>query len=90
MEVSEKLDSGMDLTFEETTTIFEAMLDRKLAEDDMERVLTRLADKGETGEEIAAAARALRSRAIAVDGHAGGKRIFGCSLDGAGDGCAAQ
>jgi anthranilate phosphoribosyltransferase len=71
MEVSEKLERGMDLTLEETTSIFEAMLDRKLAEDDMERVLTRLADKGETGEEIAAAARALRSRAIAVDGHAG-------------------
>lgn len=69
MGISEKLERGMDLTFEETTSIFEAMFDRQMREEEMETALIRLADKGETGDEIAAAAHVLRSRAIAVNGH---------------------
>ena len=71
MGISEKLERGMDLTFEETTSIFEAMFDRQLREEEMEKTLIRLADKGETGDEIAAAAHVLRNRAIAVNGHCG-------------------
>ena len=67
----EKLDKGIDLTFEETSAIFEAMLDGQLGEEQMEKVLVRLADKGETGDEIAAAARVLQRRAISVNGHVG-------------------
>ena len=66
MEMLEKLERGIDLTFEETTSIFETMLDGRMAEETMEKLLTGLADKGETGDEIAAAATVLRTRAVRV------------------------
>ncbi len=70
-EIIEKLGMGIDLTFEETTAVFEAMFDGQLQEGEMEKVLVGLADKGETGDEIAAAASVLRRRAVGVNGHAG-------------------
>jgi anthranilate phosphoribosyltransferase len=71
VEITEKLERGSDLTLSEATSIFEAMLDGQLREEHMEKVLIQLADKGETGDEIAAAARVLQDRAIRVSGDAG-------------------
>jgi len=66
-QILKKICAGEDLTFEEASVLFDALLDQKMAEDDMEKLLVRLAEKGETGDEIAAAACALRARAITLD-----------------------
>jgi anthranilate phosphoribosyltransferase len=64
MEVIEKLRAAVDLSFEETGLLFDAMLDGRMEETQTEEVLILLANKGETEEEIAGAARSLLARAI--------------------------
>ncbi len=64
MESIEKLRADTHLTYEETQAVFDAMLDGRMEEAQIEEVLTLLAEKGETEEEIAGAAQAMLSRAV--------------------------
>ena len=64
MEIIEKLRAAGDLSYEETQEVFDAMLDGRMEEAEIEEVLTLLAEKGETGEEIAGAAQSMLARAI--------------------------
>jgi anthranilate phosphoribosyltransferase len=67
MEMLEKTKRGMDLTFEEATILFDEMLSGNVEESHMEAILLALAEKGETEEEIAAAAKVMLGHAIPVD-----------------------
>jgi len=64
MELVDKVKSGISLTFDETKTVFNDMLDGKMEESAVEQVLIHLAEKGETKEEIAGAAYAMRDHAV--------------------------
>ena len=57
MEVIEKLRAAIHLSFEEAGCLFDAMLDGRMEEGQIEEVLLLLSDKGETEEEIAGAAQ---------------------------------
>ncbi|MDJ0643466.1 MAG: anthranilate phosphoribosyltransferase [Erythrobacter sp.] len=50
----------------EAETAFGALLDGETSEEEIERFLVALSDRGETSEEIAGAARALRARLIPI------------------------
>lgn len=67
MEMLEKIRKGSDLSFDEATVLFNTILDGTIEEREIEEVLVLLADKGETEEEIAAAAKALLDHAIRLD-----------------------
>jgi anthranilate phosphoribosyltransferase len=67
MEMLEKLRKGTDLSFDEATMLFNTILDGATEEKEIEEVLVLLAEKGETEEEIAAAAKALLDHAIPLD-----------------------
>lgn len=67
MEMLEKLRRRIDLTFEEATVLFTMVLDGAIEEKVIEEVLVLLAEKGETEEEIAAAAKALLDHAVLLD-----------------------
>lgn len=84
MEMLRKLRRGMDLSFHEADAVFDCMLDGAMEERLMEETLVLLAEKGETGEEIAAAACALRKRAIQVDGSGRLLDVVGTGGDGSG------
>jgi anthranilate phosphoribosyltransferase len=64
MEMIEKLRTDVHLSYEETQAVFDAMLDGRMEEAQIEEVLTLFAEKGETEEEIAGAAQSLRARAV--------------------------
>lgn len=64
MERIEKLRADGHLTYEETRAVFDAMLDGRMEETQIEEVLTLLAEKGETEEEIAGAAQSMLARAV--------------------------
>jgi anthranilate phosphoribosyltransferase len=76
---------GMDLRFEEATIMFNEILDGKMEESRIEEILVLLADKGETAEEIAAAARALLEHAIKLD-HSFDSLLDTCGTGGDGSG----
>lgn len=67
MEVIEKIRSKTDLTFEEATIMFNEMLSGSVDEVLIEEILTALAEKGESEEEIAGSAQAMLGHAIPVD-----------------------
>jgi anthranilate phosphoribosyltransferase len=67
MEMLEKLRRGFDLSYDEATMLFNAILDGTVEEKEIEEALVRLADKGETEEEIAAAAKALLEHAVSLN-----------------------
>lgn len=69
MEMLEKLRRRTDLSFEEATMFFNAILDGTVEEKEIEEALVLLADKGETEEEIAAAAKALLEHAVSLNHH---------------------
>lgn len=54
------------LAEDEAEAAFGAMLDGRIADDEIARFLVELSDRGETAAEIAGAARAMRARMIAV------------------------
>ncbi len=56
----------MSLTLSETETLFGEMLDGHMPEADIRNLLIELADRGETAQEIAGAAKAMRARMISV------------------------
>ena len=70
------------LTEGEAETAFGAMLDGKLADDDIARFLVALSDRGESAAEIAGAARAMRARMIPVEAPAGAIDVCGTGGDG--------
>ena len=78
--MDEKLRHGIDLTFEETTVVFNEMFSGNMDEPLMESILLAMAQKGETAEEIAAAARVMSEHAIPVN------HSFGTLLDTCGTG----
>lgn len=85
MEMLEKIQRGMDLTFEEATIMFNEMLSGNVEESRMEAILLVLAEKGETEEEIAAAAKVMLSHAIPVD-HTFNTLLDTCGTGGDGSG----
>lgn len=61
---------------------FEDMLDGKLSAEEMTDALITLADRGESADEIASAAKAMRRRMIAVDAPANAIDVCGTGGDG--------
>lgn len=61
---------------------FDDMLDGKLSAEDITDALITLADRGETADEIASAAKAMRRRMIAVDAPANAIDVCGTGGDG--------
>lgn len=72
----------MPLHEDEAEEAFGAMLDGKLADDDIARFLIELSDRGETAGEIVGAARAMRARMIAVAAPANAIDVCGTGGDG--------
>ncbi len=66
----------------EAEAAFGAMLDGELADQDIADFLVALSDRGETAAEIAGAARAMRSRMIAISAPAGAIDVCGTGGDG--------
>ncbi len=67
MKILEKLHCGLDLQFEEATTMFNDILSGSVEESLIEAILIALAEKGEAKTEIAASAAAMKSHAIPVN-----------------------
>ncbi len=72
----------MSLTLTEAETLFGQMLDGEMADDAITAHLITLADRGETAEEIAGAARAMRARMIRVSAPEGAIDVCGTGGDG--------
>ncbi len=70
------------LTEEEAEKVFGILLDGETSEDEIARFLVDLSDRGETGAEIAGAARALRSRLIPIDAPDNAIDVCGTGGDG--------
>ncbi len=85
MEMLEKMRKGEDLAFDEAAFIFDEMLRGDMDEARTEAVLVALADKGETGEEIAAAAQVMLRYALPVH-HTSGTLLDTCGTGGDGSG----
>ncbi|HKX78875.1 MAG TPA: anthranilate phosphoribosyltransferase [Novosphingobium sp.] len=67
---------------DEAEATFAAMLDGKVADDEIARFLIELSDRGETASEIAGAARAMRARVIPVKAPANAIDVCGTGGDG--------
>lgn len=70
------------LTEDEAEAVFGAMLDGRLADEDIACFLTELSDRGETAGEIAGAARAMRARLIPIRAPANAIDVCGTGGDG--------
>jgi anthranilate phosphoribosyltransferase len=70
------------LTAEKAEDVFGRMLDGEIGDTEIERFLTELSVRGETSEEIAGAARALRGRLIPVAAPDGAIDVCGTGGDG--------
>ncbi len=79
-----KVSSGGTLTGAEAADAFDAIMDGKIGEAQLAAFLTALHMRGETVEEIAAAADALRARALTVDAPADAIDTCGTGGDGLG------
>ncbi len=66
----------------EAEEVFGALLDREVADDEIARFLCDLSDRGETADEIAGAARALRARLIPINAPEGAIDVCGTGGDG--------
>src|SRR5690606_27302497 len=75
-------DITMPLGEEEAEATFAAMLDGKVADEDIAPFLVALSDRGETAAEIAGAARATRARVIPVAAPANAIDVCGTGGDG--------
>jgi anthranilate phosphoribosyltransferase len=85
MEFAERLKGREDLTLHEARLLFDEMLDGRMKEEDIEETLVLLAEKGETAQEIAAAAGALLERAIPLP-HTCDRLLDTCGTGGDGSG----
>jgi anthranilate phosphoribosyltransferase len=72
----------MTLTLAQAESRFGAMLDGAMSDDEIRAVLIELADRGETPEEIAGAARAMRQRMIPAPGLEAAIDVCGTGGDG--------
>lgn len=79
-----KVSSGAVLTMAEAADAFDAIMDGKVGEVQVAAFLTALHMRGETVEEISAAADALRARALSVDAPADAIDTCGTGGDGLG------
>ncbi|ANY20710.1 Anthranilate phosphoribosyltransferase [Tsuneonella dongtanensis] len=70
------------LTESQAEEVFGALLDGEVAENEIARFLCDLSDRGETADEIAGAARALRARLIPIDAPEGSIDVCGTGGDG--------
>jgi anthranilate phosphoribosyltransferase len=70
------------LAEDEAEAAFGAILDGRIADDDIARFLVDLSDRGETATEIAGAARAMRARMIPVAAPANAVDVCGTGGDG--------
>ncbi len=70
------------LSEQEAETAFGQLLDGETSEEEIERFLIALSDRGETSDEIAGAARALRARLIPIDAPADAIDVCGTGGDG--------
>ena len=70
------------LAADEAEAAFGAMLDGRLAADDIAQFLVALSDRGETASEIAGAARAMRARMIPVAAPTNAIDVCGTGGDG--------
>lgn len=75
-------DPSVPLSADEAKGAFSAMLDGAGTDEEIAAFLIALSDRGETAEEIAAAARAMRERMIPVDGPANAIDVCGTGGDG--------
>jgi len=85
MEIMERLRKGEHLNLDDARLLFEEMLDGKMKEEEIEETLLLLAEKGETAQEIAAAAGALLERAIPLS-HTCERLLDTCGTGGDGSG----
>lgn len=72
----------MSLTFSEAEALFARMLDGGMAEGEMRDTLVSLADRGETAQEIAGAAKAMRARMTRIAAPANAIDVCGTGGDG--------
>ena len=70
------------LSEQEAETAFGRLLDGETSEEEIERFLIALSDRGETSDEIAGAARALRARLIPIEAPADAIDVCGTGGDG--------
>jgi len=75
-------DPSKPLTREQASSAFAAILDATVPDEAIAQFLGALADRGETGIEIAAAAREMRNRVIPVQGRPGAIDVCGTGGDG--------
>jgi anthranilate phosphoribosyltransferase len=72
----------MSLSLQQSETLFGQILDGELSESEIADLLIDLADKGETAEEIAGAARAMRARMIRISAPVNAIDVCGTGGDG--------
>ncbi len=70
------------LSLSESEALFARMLDGEMAESEIRDVLVELADRGETAQEIAGAAKAMRDRMVRVSGPENAIDVCGTGGDG--------
>ncbi|MCJ8159522.1 anthranilate phosphoribosyltransferase [Sphingomonas sp. LaA6.9] len=75
-------DASRPLEHAAALAAFEDMLDGKVTDEEMQRFLTVMAERDETSVEIAAAARAMRARMIAIEAPEGAIDVCGTGGDG--------
>jgi anthranilate phosphoribosyltransferase len=73
---------GMSLSFSEAEALFALMLDGGMAEDEIRDLLIEMSDRGETAQEIAGAAKAMRDRMIRIAAPANAIDVCGTGGDG--------
>ena len=62
----EKLENKKNLTFDESKSVFEILMNGKAKEDEIFKFLTLLSDKGEVASEIAGGVYVLRNKSKRV------------------------
>lgn len=72
----------MSLSISESESLFGQILDGQMPADDITALLIKLADQGESAEEIAGAARAMRARMIRINAPVGAVDVCGTGGDG--------
>jgi len=72
----------MSLTLSETEALFGRMLDGGMPDDEIRDLLVEMSDRGETAQEIAGAARAMRDRMIRIAAPANAIDVCGTGGDG--------
>ena len=72
----------MSLTQAEAHALFARMLDGAMSEGEIRDTLVKLADRGESAEEIAGAATAMRERMVRIDGFSDAIDVCGTGGDG--------